>query len=742
MNTRHWMPTVLATLTLLNLVTAASAASQISESRGPRMYVDAPGHNQTVSGDFLVSGWATDSAGVASVTFAVDGTPVNLSGYFYGIPRPQVCVAHGDLGDPNCPNVGWSGTLATTAFDNGPHTLRVSATSSAGYTAIFNRQFDIQNSGGDVEGPRMYVDAPGHNQTISGNYLVSGWATDASGVAGVRFEIDGSPIVIPDFFYGLSRPGVCTAHGDLNDPNCPNVGWRGTLDADVLLPGAHVLTVIADDGVNETEFDRQFQISGDPSPKTVVVMADTQIDCVGLTFVQCLDHQRTLNLSEVLEMIEGLSPAPEAVLIAGDIVDTPGSQVEIDVFLHIMNELDPAIPWHAIPGNHDIGHSAEELDWWLEEMPNGFDPDVPYYSLDVTPWIRFVGVVSHYYRTDLVGSPLRSAQHAWLDSKLQATQNEGRTAILFVHYVPYIFSRTEADAWYNLHEPGRTDLLDLMDLYQTPTLFAGHNHQVFPEIVHSPDTSFWVAGATSYGRGIPPEEDLGFYLLTLEGPDLTSVDWRICTSCEQPPDDPGGGEQIIADDTFTSTTNEPLNGRPLEFGGATWVANSNALLRRVTGTNDGYVTGVTGGNMLASIPFDETGDVAIVEADVRPRSSSWAAIGFSIDTSSGWWSAGKGQIYVRIHPAGEYRICANGSSSCPTPQRPITDWNGEHVYHRVKLRYDAANNTVDLWINDVQEESGVSIPGGFTPTLNYVGLYANQPVAYYTRIDDFAVKVE
>lgn len=596
-----------AVVAVLLWIAVAPATGQTKDGSAPRLYVDRPSHNETVSGDFLVLGWATEASGVTSVTFAVDGMPVALSGFFYGLSRGDVCQVHGDLGDPNCPHVGWRGTLATQAFANGSHVLQVTAGDPGGLTKTFERSFNIQNTGVDVEGPRMYVDNPGHNETIAGSYRISGWATDASGVVSVRFELDGAPIVIPDFFYGLSRPGVCDVHGDLNDPSCPYVGWDGTLDAGGLLPGSHVLAVIAADPWNETVFNRQFQVSA-PMPKTVAVMADTQIDCPGLTFVQCLDEEKTRNLSKVLTMIEQLVPAPEAVFIAGDIVDHPGDQLELDVFLYVMTELDPAIPWHAIPGNHDIGHTAEELDWWLAEMPNGVDPDVPYYSVDVTPWVRFIGVVSHYYNDYMLGNPLRSAQHAWLDSELQATQNEGRTALLFVHYVPYIFDRNEPDRWYNVDEPGRTDLLDLVDLYQPPALFAGHNHRVYTDIVHSAATSFWIAGATSYGNGEPPEENLGFYLVTLEGSELTSVDWRICAACVQPGTLPSE-EVIVASDTFTSTASGALNGRPLEVGGASWIANANALLRRVVGSgDDGYVTGVDGTNLIASIPFTGSGD--------------------------------------------------------------------------------------------------------------------------------------
>ncbi|MCP4246284.1 MAG: hypothetical protein GY778_04470, partial [bacterium] len=232
----------------------------------PRMYVDNPAHNQIVSGDFLVSGWATDASGVTSVTFAVDGVPVGLSGFFYGISRGDACAAHSDLNDPNCPYIGWQGTLDTTAFSNAGHILAVTATDAVGNPKIFNRSFTIDNPITDFDPPRMYVDYPSHNQTVAGDFLVSGWATDASGVTSVTFAVDGVPVSLSGFVYGTPRAGVCSVHGDLNDPNCPNVGWRGTLGTPVFSDGAHTLHVTAADAVgNPKTFNRSFTIDN-PDP--------------------------------------------------------------------------------------------------------------------------------------------------------------------------------------------------------------------------------------------------------------------------------------------------------------------------------------------------------------------------------------------------------------------------------------------------------------------------------------------
>lgn len=116
----------------------------VTESDPPLVWVDFPSHAQTVSGNFLVRGWATDASGVVSMSFKVDGVPVTLSGFVYGTSRGDVCAAH-PIGDPNCPNVGFQGTLDTSQLANGGHTLSATAFDPNGNSATFNRFFQTSN---------------------------------------------------------------------------------------------------------------------------------------------------------------------------------------------------------------------------------------------------------------------------------------------------------------------------------------------------------------------------------------------------------------------------------------------------------------------------------------------------------------------------------------------------------------------------------------------------------------------
>ncbi|HMB54290.1 MAG TPA: DNRLRE domain-containing protein [Thermoanaerobaculia bacterium] len=139
-----------------------------TESDPPRTWIGRPSHNELVTGDFLVRGWATDASGVTDLSFEVDGQPATLSGFVYGTPRADVCQVHSDLNDPNCPNVGFRGTLDTNAYANGTHTLTLRAVDFFGNVKIFNRTFRTSNV--STASLRPVADAWVNSQAPTQNY--------------------------------------------------------------------------------------------------------------------------------------------------------------------------------------------------------------------------------------------------------------------------------------------------------------------------------------------------------------------------------------------------------------------------------------------------------------------------------------------------------------------------------------------------------------------------------------------
>lgn len=120
-----------------------SAPVNVTFVREPLAFIDQPGEGATVSGSVVaVSGWATDPEGVTSVTAVLDAqSTIPLT---YGVPRATVCAAF-PVDDPNCPQVGWTGSLNSTLFADGQHTIVVTATDAEGRSTTLQRSFAIDN---------------------------------------------------------------------------------------------------------------------------------------------------------------------------------------------------------------------------------------------------------------------------------------------------------------------------------------------------------------------------------------------------------------------------------------------------------------------------------------------------------------------------------------------------------------------------------------------------------------------
>jgi hypothetical protein len=124
---------------------AKSIELLVSETTAPQRVIDLPAHNQQISGNFQVVGWALDASGVPSPpTFQVDGQPVTLTNVTRAA-RADVCAAFPAVTDPNCPNVGWQGTLDTRQMTNGTHTLTMTVRDLFNNSGSVNRTFRTQN---------------------------------------------------------------------------------------------------------------------------------------------------------------------------------------------------------------------------------------------------------------------------------------------------------------------------------------------------------------------------------------------------------------------------------------------------------------------------------------------------------------------------------------------------------------------------------------------------------------------
>ncbi|MEM8961210.1 MAG: Ig-like domain-containing protein [Acidobacteriota bacterium] len=215
----------------------------VTVAHAPIGWIGQPAHNQIVSGLLSpIVGWALGDGGLGSYWMSIDGeVPVGQIGSFErGSHRAGACTAYPYVADPACPNVGIDGVFDTTSLANGTHTMRLSMTAANGLTSLFTRTFRVDNPV-----PRGWVHVPAHNQTLAGSAVtVYGWALGAGGLSNLRVEVDG--VVVPVTFH-LAWQGACTANADVPDPDCPLVGWSGTLDTTAFAEGPHTMTLIGTD---------------------------------------------------------------------------------------------------------------------------------------------------------------------------------------------------------------------------------------------------------------------------------------------------------------------------------------------------------------------------------------------------------------------------------------------------------------------------------------------------------------
>ncbi|GIU89159.1 MAG: hypothetical protein KatS3mg010_0258 [Acidimicrobiia bacterium] len=172
----------------------------------PTVSFASPGDGATVSGaNVTVQASASDDVGVTQVQF------------FDGTASIGVDTVAGD---------GWSVTWDTTSAIDGPHTLRATATDTAGQTATATRSVTVMNGNANSP-PTVAISSPAPNTTVSGaNVTVQASASDDVGVTQVQF------------FDGTASIGVDTVAGD---------GWSVTWDTTSAIDGPHTLTARATD---------------------------------------------------------------------------------------------------------------------------------------------------------------------------------------------------------------------------------------------------------------------------------------------------------------------------------------------------------------------------------------------------------------------------------------------------------------------------------------------------------------
>ena len=197
--------------------TIATAITQTPpDATAPAVSLTAPAAGTTVANTATISANASDNIGVDKVEFFVDGA---LKGTDSASPY----------------SINWDTTNGGAHACSGAHThsLTTKAYDAASNSVISGAVVVNMNSPSycaDTTAPAVSIASPAANTTASGSITISATASDATGVTGVQFKIDGANI------------------GNEDTASPYSISW----DTAPVSNGAHTVTAVARDAAGNT----------------------------------------------------------------------------------------------------------------------------------------------------------------------------------------------------------------------------------------------------------------------------------------------------------------------------------------------------------------------------------------------------------------------------------------------------------------------------------------------------------
>ncbi|UUX51882.1 phosphodiesterase [Nisaea acidiphila] len=154
-------------------------------------------------------------------------------------------------------------------------------------------------------------------------------------------------------------------------------------------------------------------------------ITDTHLMDGGLPAYDNIDTKAFLEAA--VETLSGLTPRPDALLVAGDVSDD-GTSGSYRVFRDIVGRL--GLPTYVIPGNHDA----------RENMRSAFAADGYLPADGHLDYVAEIGPLSLVALDTLVEGEVfgvvEPERRVWLENALHGT--EGRPTIVMLHHPPFI----------------------------------------------------------------------------------------------------------------------------------------------------------------------------------------------------------------------------------------------------------------------------------------------------------------
>jgi hypothetical protein len=243
-------------------------SNTIPDTTAPTVAMTAPADGAPVSGTITVSADATDAVGVAGVQFLLDGASLGAE-------------------DTTAPyTIDWP----TASASNGTHALSARARDTAGNQAVSSAlTVTVSN---DTTAPAVTITVPSSGASVSGTLTVTADATDAAGIAGVQFLLDGAPLGAED----TAAPYT--------------VDWATTTVAN----GAHTLSARARDVAGNTADAASVAITVDNDAPTITMTAPVNGATVSGTLIVSAIGSDNVAVAGVQFLLDGAPLGTEDTL--------------------------------------------------------------------------------------------------------------------------------------------------------------------------------------------------------------------------------------------------------------------------------------------------------------------------------------------------------------------------------------------------------------------------------------------
>lgn len=181
--------------------------------------------------------------------------------------------------------------------------------------------------------------------------------------------------------------------------------------------------------------------------------------------------QDAANFEFAVTAVNRLHPA--FVVITGDLVNKAGDAAQIAEFRRIVSKIDPSIPVHLMPGNHDVANVPTPAT--IEAYARILGPD--HYTF------RYMGFIGIVLNSTVIHTPTHASdqlveQSRWLGAELARAKAEGaQHIVVFQHHPWFIKTADEPDQYFNIPLAQRTPLLALFRKFGVRYLFSGHYHR-------------------------------------------------------------------------------------------------------------------------------------------------------------------------------------------------------------------------------------------------------------------------